>query len=272
MEEMTIMREPKGPQRPYGALDLHAHYGDVRARLRNAPRSDPPKAGTVAAPAPPPSGGEPPALAAIPLEIRDVVAHVAATLALAPYDLMADLGKTASLGRRIAAALAVRRVLLSANVAARLFGVAESLVTDALVPLDAVLAFTQASATHAPLAPLVDRVVAAWQRFEEPTRQRIPVSEIQAVVARVYRVSMRDLKSARRTNDIVRPRHVAIYLAQRFTLNSVPEIARAFGGRDHTTAAHAVKKISPYAEAVASKISPDATVEDWARALRTEMG
>jgi chromosomal replication initiator protein len=49
--------------------------------------------------------------------------------------------------------------------------------------------------------------------------------------------------SSRRTANVVRPRQVAMYLAKTMTLRSLPEIGRRFGGRDHTTVLHAVRKI-----------------------------
>jgi chromosomal replication initiator protein len=56
-------------------------------------------------------------------------------------------------------------------------------------------------------------------------------------------VSRADLLSSRRTANVVRPRQVAMYLAKTLTLRSLPEIGRRFGGRDHTTVLHAVRKI-----------------------------
>ena len=75
----------------------------------------------------------------------------------------------------------------------------------------------------------------------EPKRVRI--EDIQRVVARQYNVSRADLLSSRRTANVVRPRQVAMYLAKILTLRSLPEIGRRFGGRDHTTVLHAVRKI-----------------------------
>ena len=63
------------------------------------------------------------------------------------------------------------------------------------------------------------------------------------VVARHYNVSKADLLSGRRTRTIVRPRQIAMYLAKVLTPRSLPEIGRRFGGRDHTTVLHAVRKI-----------------------------
>ena len=78
-------------------------------------------------------------------------------------------------------------------------------------------------------------------RPAEPRRVRI--EDIQRVVARQYNVSRADLLSSRRTANVVRPRQVAMYLAKVLTLRSLPEIGRRFGGRDHTTVLHAVRKI-----------------------------
>jgi chromosomal replication initiator protein len=78
-------------------------------------------------------------------------------------------------------------------------------------------------------------------RPAEPKRVRI--EDIQRVVARQYNVSRSDLLCSRRTANVVRPRQVAMYLAKMLTLRSLPEIGRHFGGRDHTTVLHAVRKI-----------------------------
>jgi chromosomal replication initiator protein len=76
-----------------------------------------------------------------------------------------------------------------------------------------------------------------------PELKRVRIEEIQRIVARQYNVSRGDLLSARRTANVVRPRQIAMYLAKTLTLRSLPEIGRRFGGRDHTTVLHAVRKI-----------------------------
>ncbi len=73
--------------------------------------------------------------------------------------------------------------------------------------------------------------------------RRIRIEEIQKVVARHYNVTRHDLLSARRTRTVVRPRQIAMYLAKTMTPRSFPEIGKRFGGRDHTTVLHAVRKI-----------------------------
>lgn len=73
--------------------------------------------------------------------------------------------------------------------------------------------------------------------------KRVKIEDIQRIVARHYNVSRADVLSSRRTQTVVRPRQVAMYLSKQMTLRSLPEIGRRFGGRDHTTVLHAVRKI-----------------------------
>jgi chromosomal replication initiator protein len=87
----------------------------------------------------------------------------------------------------------------------------------------------------------VDELLGHLTRVGEP--KRIRIEEIQRIVARHYNVSKQDLLSNRRTRTIVKPRQVAMYLAKMLTPRSLPEIGRRFGGRDHTTVLHAVRKI-----------------------------
>jgi len=82
--------------------------------------------------------------------------------------------------------------------------------------------------------------------------RRIRIEEIQKVVAGHYNVSKHDLLSARRTRAIVRPRQIAMYLAKSMTPRSYPEIGKRFGGRDHTTVLHAVRKVEELAAADAA--------------------
>lgn len=76
-----------------------------------------------------------------------------------------------------------------------------------------------------------------------PVRRRVKAREIQKIVAMVYGLTINDLLSHRRTANVVKPRQEAMWLAKRFTLLSLPEIGRQFGGKDHTTVLHAVRKI-----------------------------
>ncbi|VAW04069.1 Chromosomal replication initiator protein DnaA, partial [hydrothermal vent metagenome] len=62
-------------------------------------------------------------------------------------------------------------------------------------------------------------------------------------VADYFNIRLSDLLSARRARQVARPRQVAMYLAKQLTAKSLPDIGRQFGGRDHTTVMHAVKRI-----------------------------
>jgi chromosomal replication initiator protein len=78
-------------------------------------------------------------------------------------------------------------------------------------------------------------------RTHEP--KRVKIEDIQKLVASHYSVSRADILSSRRTAAVVKPRQVAMFLAKILTPRSLPEIGRRFGGRDHTTVLHAVRKI-----------------------------
>jgi len=94
---------------------------------------------------------------------------------------------------------------------------------------------------HAVTLEMAECAVRDLVRPQDPKRVRI--EDIQRTVARQYNVSRADLLSSRRTANVVRPRQIAMYLAKTLTLRSLPEIGRRFGGRDHTTVLHAVRKI-----------------------------
>ncbi len=73
--------------------------------------------------------------------------------------------------------------------------------------------------------------------------KKVKIEDIQKLVASHYNVSRADLLSSRRTASVVRPRQIAMFLSKVLTPRSLPEIGRRFGGRDHTTVLHAVRKI-----------------------------
>tara|TARA_R110002096_G_scaffold436105_1_gene668126 strand:+ start:142688 stop:144118 length:1431 start_codon:yes stop_codon:yes gene_type:complete len=73
--------------------------------------------------------------------------------------------------------------------------------------------------------------------------RRVTADEIQRQVADYYNIKLADLLSARRARAVARPRQVAMYLCKHLTSKSLPSIGRKFGGRDHTTVMHAVKRI-----------------------------
>jgi chromosomal replication initiator protein len=74
--------------------------------------------------------------------------------------------------------------------------------------------------------------------------RQISVENIQKTVADYYKIKIADMYSKKRPASIARPRQIAMYLAKELTQKSLPEIGELFGGRDHTTVLHAVRKIS----------------------------
>lgn len=90
--------------------------------------------------------------------------------------------------------------------------------------------------------PVLDPVI--------PERKfHVTIPEIQRFIAKRYGITRADILSSRRTAHLILPRHVAMHLSKRLTLNSLPTIGRLFGNRDHTTALHAVRKIQAMREA-----------------------
>lgn len=112
----------------------------------------------------------------------------------------------------------------------------------------------------------VDEVQALLQpNLKGAVERRITVDEIQKLTAEHYGLKQADLLSERRTRAVARPRQVAMWLCKQFTTRSYPDIGRRFGGRDHTTVLHAVKKVE---ELIGSDESIAKDVETLSRRLR----
>ena len=73
--------------------------------------------------------------------------------------------------------------------------------------------------------------------------KNISIDNIQKKVSSYYNLALSDMTSSRRSINIARPRQIAMFLCKGLTSYSYPEIGKAFGGKDHTTIIHAVKKI-----------------------------
>ena len=90
----------------------------------------------------------------------------------------------------------------------------------------------------------------------------VTIDNIQKTVSEYYKIKASDMLSKRRTRSVARPRQMAMAMAKELTNHSLPEIAEAFGGRDHTTVLHACRKIKELLET-----SPD-IAEDYKNLLR----
>ena len=95
-----------------------------------------------------------------------------------------------------------------------------------------------------------------------PHEQQISLSNIQKTVSDYHRITLSDLLGKKRTRTLVRPRQMAMALAKDLTAHSLPEIGKAFGGRDHTTVMHACKQMREMVET-------DARMrDDWDKLVR----
>ena len=90
----------------------------------------------------------------------------------------------------------------------------------------------------------IDVVKDALKDLLSVQNRQISVENIQKTVADFYSIKVADMYSKRRPANIARPRQIAMYLAKELTQKSLPEIGELFGGRDHTTVLHAVRKIT----------------------------
>ena len=89
----------------------------------------------------------------------------------------------------------------------------------------------------------VETAQVVLQDLLKASNKKITIEEIQKKVAEHFNIRLTDMHSPRRSRSVARPRQIAMYLAKSITSRSLPEIGRKFGGRDHTTVMHAVKKI-----------------------------
>jgi len=89
----------------------------------------------------------------------------------------------------------------------------------------------------------IDMAQEVLQDLLRANDRHVTIDDIQKRVCEHYNIKMADLLSPRRARAVARPRQVAMYLAKQLTTRSLPEIGRKFGGRDHTTIMHGVRKI-----------------------------
>ena len=89
--------------------------------------------------------------------------------------------------------------------------------------------------------PLAEKTLTDLIRARET--RRVHIDDILKIVSRHFKIARNEILSPRRSRDVVRPRQIAMYLAKSLTSRSLPEIGRRFGGRDHTTVLHSVRKV-----------------------------
>ena len=89
----------------------------------------------------------------------------------------------------------------------------------------------------------IDLVQECLSDILRTSERKVTIEEIIRKVSEHYNLRMSDLVSARRSRSVARPRQIAMFLSKNLTSKSLPEIGRRFGGRDHTTVIHAIRKI-----------------------------
>ena len=89
----------------------------------------------------------------------------------------------------------------------------------------------------------IDLVQECLSDILRTSERKVTIEEIIRKVSDHYNLRMSDLISARRARSVARPRQIAMFLSKNLTSKSLPEIGRRFGGRDHTTVIHAIRKI-----------------------------
>lgn len=105
----------------------------------------------------------------------------------------------------------------------------------------------------------------------EAIKSEPSINVICAEVMAQFGVRKMDFLSARRRQEFVVPRQIAMAICKHLTLKSLPEIGRRIGGRDHTTIMHGCRKMQPVTDAVAAKLAPDASVFEWVMAMKAEI-
>lgn len=116
-------------------------------------------------------------------------------------------------------------------------------ITSNVRELEGALTRITAHATFVGRPVTLETTQEILQDLLRATERRITIDEIQKRVAEHFNVRVADMHSARRSRAVARPRQVAMYLSKQLTSRSLPEIGRKFGGRDHTTVMHAVRRI-----------------------------
>ena len=115
-----------------------------------------------------------------------------------------------------------------------------SSIREMVGALNRVLAFSKIN-TKSPNIYECKRIL---KDFINDNKKSINVESIQNIVAVYFNLNIQEMLSPRRSRSLARPRQIAMYLAKKYTTNSLPDIGRKFSNRDHTTVIHAVKKIN----------------------------
>lgn len=116
-----------------------------------------------------------------------------------------------------------------------------------------------------PAGPIQPYMVIAAQSFQPAERDSrdLRIADVLAAVVQITGTGVLDIKSHRRTKNVLAPRQLVMALARRLTTRTLPEIGNFLGGRDHTTVLSACRKYGPVIDKVAARLGDGATLADW---------
>jgi hypothetical protein len=165
--------------------------------------------------------------------------------------------------RRLAMALSFVRCGIPMATIAKYFGVHVDCVRDSALELQPLWRLYTFS-TKTPIERSLTNLWPLWLS-ERETVKYPAIRDIQKAVCETFSVMRVGLLSPRRTQELVTPRQIAMALCKHLTVRSLPEIGRQFGGRDHTTVLHSVRKYEPLIAIACETMTPRNHVLEWAK-------
>ena len=241
---------------PRSAEDAHARREAVRDRLWSAGRTN-----------------QAPGAGSVPAErrhsrdaIAEIVDGLSVHLRISTAAVLTDIRDPVAIeARRIAAALSVLWLKLPRSEVAEHFGIIEEAVTDGLNRANGIL-LRHAIPARAPRLDALGLIV--HELLADGLSRAVSIRDIQQTICEAFDVGQHELVSARRSKAVVLPRQLAMALAKRFTARSLPDIGRHFGGRDHTTVMHAIRKVAPIMARAEAALPPGAGLAEWVSTLK----
>jgi chromosomal replication initiation ATPase DnaA len=245
---------------PVSVEEAKARREAVRERLWTPRRTETQRQPHRSAPAQPECGEADAAIAAI-------VDALALHFNVSAPSILVNINEPAAIeARRIAAALAVLWLKLPRAAVADHFGILEGAVTEGQKRISQIL-LRYAIPARAPRSEAIAMIVREL-RASGALLRSVSIAQIQQAVSAAFDIPVNELLSVRRTSSIVRARQFAMALAKRLTGRSLPDIGRQFGGRDHTTVLHAVRKVAPLMARAEATLPPSASLAHWVAALK----
>jgi chromosomal replication initiation ATPase DnaA len=201
-------------------------------------------------------------------KISEIIEAVASTFNVSHETIRVGADPIGVSTRRLTVALCVRRQIATRQEVAEEFGIQPEVITSALRVLDPILS-AFAISNKAALSDIISIIAKAWVEKGEGLPPPLSIKEIQQAICKAFYVTYDDLISPRRTSGICGPRQVAMGLVRRLSSKwSLPEIGRKFGGRDHTTILHGIRKVQPLFDRLEKELEPGASLEQWAQATQ----